>query len=79
MKEISFQEDLNILIFLIPADEIALFCSYWCCVHNTVVSFMKQFLIPLIKWKNRRFTFLKEMKGSYDSGGEASKLITHGL
>lgn len=37
VKEISFQEDLNILIFLIPADEIALFCSYWCCVHNSCV------------------------------------------
>lgn len=37
-----------------------------------------KFLIPLIKL-NQRFILLKEMKGSYDSGGVASKLITHGL
>lgn len=37
-----------------------------------------KFLIPLIKL-NQRFILLKEMKGSYDSGGMASKLITHGL
>lgn len=41
VKEISFQEDLNILIFLLPADEIALFCFYWCCIHSMVVSYRK--------------------------------------
>lgn len=37
-----------------------------------------KFLIPLIKL-NQKFILLKEMKGSYDSGGAASKLITHEL
>lgn len=65
----SFQEDLNILIFLSPADEVALLCSSWCCIHTTVVSFRKQILILVIKWKNQRCILLKEMKGSYDIGG----------